>query len=52
MIPLVQGYVGHAKLNDIELLLISRKRWLMGGTRYHARGIDEEGNTANCVESE
>jgi hypothetical protein len=24
----------------------------MGGTRYNARGIDEEGNAANCVESE
>jgi hypothetical protein len=24
----------------------------MGGTRYNARGIDEEGNVANCVESE
>lgn len=52
MIPLVQGYVGHAKLNDIELVLIARRRWLMGGTRFNARGIDEEGNTANCVEVE
>lgn len=24
----------------------------MGGTRYNARGIDEGGNAANCVESE
>lgn len=24
----------------------------MGGTRYNARGIDEDGNTANCVETE
>jgi len=24
----------------------------MGGTRYNSRGIDEDGNTANCVESE
>ena len=45
--------MGHAKANDdIELVLIARRRWLMGGTRYNARGIDEDGNTANCVESE
>ena len=24
----------------------------MGGTRYNARGIDDDGNTANMVESE
>lgn len=24
----------------------------MGGTRFNARGIDEDGNTANCVETE
>jgi hypothetical protein len=24
----------------------------MGGTRYNARGIDDDGNTANTVESE
>lgn len=24
----------------------------MGGTRYNARGVDEDGNTANCVETE
>lgn len=24
----------------------------MGGTRYNARGVDEEGNSANCIESE
>jgi len=34
------------------LILIARRRWQMGGTRYNSRGIDEDGNTANCVESE
>jgi hypothetical protein len=24
----------------------------MGGTRYNSRGIDDEGNTSNFVESE
>lgn len=53
MIPLIQGYVGHAKPTlDIDLILISRRRWLLGGTRYNSRGIDDDGNTANFVESE
>jgi hypothetical protein len=53
MIPLIQGYVGHAKPTlEIDLILISRRRWLLGGTRYNSRGIDDEGNTANFVESE
>ena len=52
-IPLVQGYVGHAEVtNEIDVILISRRRWPMGGTRYNARGIDDDGNTANTVESE
>jgi hypothetical protein len=53
MIPLIQGYVGHAKPTlDIDLILISRRRWLLGGTRFNSRGIDDDGNTANFVESE
>ena len=50
---MIQGYVGHSKPTmDIDLILISRRRWLMGGTRYNARGVDDEGNAANFVESE
>jgi hypothetical protein len=45
--------VGHASpTEDLDIILISRRRWLMGGTRYNARGIDDDGNTANTVESE
>ena len=52
-IPLVQGYVQHAQLTtDLELVLIARRRWAMGGPRYSARGIDEQGNAANFVETE
>ena len=44
-IPMIQGYVGHAREQfkniDIEMILIARRRWAMGGTRYNARGIDE-----------
>lgn len=53
LLPMIQGYVGHAKPTmEIDLILISRRRWLMGGTRYNARGLDDEGNCGNCVESE
>ena len=34
------------------MLLIARRRWLMGGTRYNARGLDVDGNVANHTEVE
>jgi len=34
------------------MILMARRRWVMGGTRYHARGVDEKGNVANCAETE
>lgn len=52
-VKLVQGYVDYQCPRDgLELLLIARRRWAMGGTRYNARGIDHEGNVANHVELE
>eukprot|EP00834_Sanchytrium_tribonematis_P004272 NODE_201_length_13147_cov_1.076104.p5 type:complete len:348 gc:universal NODE_201_length_13147_cov_1.076104:10393-11436(+) len=38
--------------NQGVLVLISRKFNKRGGTRYHSRGIDSEGNVSNCVETE
>ena len=34
------------------MILISRRRYAMAGTRFNARGLDDEGNVANFVESE
>jgi len=34
------------------VVLISRRRFAMSGTRFNARGIDESGNVANFVETE
>ena len=34
------------------MILIARRRWRMGGTRFDARGIDDEGNCANFCELE
>ena len=53
MISLVQGFVGHCQVSeDLQLVLISRRRWMMGGPRAFARGIDESANAANFVETE
>jgi hypothetical protein len=32
--------------------IISRRMHLRGGTRYNARGIDDQGNVGNFVETE
>ena len=37
---------------QIEIMLISRRRQARGGVRFIQRGIDEQGNVANMVESE
>lgn len=42
------GFMGR----EANLVLISRRRFEMAGTRFNARGIDEEGNVANFVETE
>ena len=38
--------------NRLDLILISRRSCRRGGTRYNARGIDDEGQVANFVETE
>ena len=37
---------------DLKLTILSRRRTGMAGTRFKARGIDEDGNVANFVETE
>lgn len=34
------------------LTIISRQSWRRAGTRYNARGVDDQGNVANFVETE
>lgn len=56
-INLIQGYVGHIheSLNNkkaFHVYLISRRSRQRGGTRYLHRGVNEEGQAANFVESE
>ncbi len=56
IVPIIQGSVNHSLSNfcgsDLDIYIISRRRHLMAGTRYNARGLDDEGNVANYVESE
>ncbi len=51
-IPIIQGYVGHVKKDDINFVLISRRSYILGGTRFNNRGIDNNGFVANFVETE
>ena len=36
----------------LEMVLISRRRHGQAGTRYLSRGLDDDGNVANFVETE
>jgi len=56
IVPIIQGYVEYKACifdgKELEIILISRRRHAMAGTRYLARGLDDEGNVANFVETE
>lgn len=51
-VPLVQGYFGSIVFKKFQFYLISRRSFMMGGTRYNSRGIDSNGFVANFVETE
>ena len=51
-VPMIQGFVGSCKIDSTNYLLISRRSYLMGGTRFNSRGIDNLGHVANFVETE
>jgi hypothetical protein len=61
IIPIVQGYIAQKSLyidgediapTNLTLTLISRRSTKRAGTRYLRRGIDDDGNVANFVETE
>lgn len=53
VLPLIQGYVDYScPVDGLEMILIARRKWAMGGTRFNARGIDDEANCANHTELE
>lgn len=53
---LIRGFASSTpiQLDNLSgiLTVISRQSWLRAGTRYNSRGIDDNGNVANFVESE
>lgn len=55
-LPIIQGFIGTGDTylvgSPINVVLISRRRRLHAGTRYNARGLDQDGDVANYVETE
>ncbi|CRG98025.1 inositol-phosphate phosphatase, putative [Plasmodium gallinaceum] len=53
---LIQGYISYTSIEInrkcLELLLISRRSAVLGGTRFNKRGINDDGYVANYVETE
>ena len=56
LIPLIQGFFGtySCKINEnkLDFYLITRRSNKRAGTRYNARGVDDDGNVANFCETE
>jgi hypothetical protein len=54
MDKIVQGFLSqfHSDSRQCQYILLSRRSSEMGGTRFHSRGLNEEGYVANFVETE
>ena len=57
MLPVIQGFIGCDNQlayqgKRMTFAFISRRKVGMAGTRFNARGIDENGHVANFVETE
>lgn len=49
----IRGFAKTVNLNQGDTLtVISKQSWKRAGTRFNARGIDDDGNVANYVETE
>lgn len=49
----IRGFAKTIKINNLDTLtIISKQSWKRAGTRFNARGIDDNGNVANFVETE
>lgn len=47
-----ETFVTYIKRLKVGLTVISKQSWKRAGTRFNARGVDDEGNVANFVETE
>lgn len=56
LIPVIQGFFGTFSCKILEkkldFFLITRRSNQRAGTRYNARGVDDDGNVANFCETE
>ncbi len=56
IVPIIQGYIEYRQCDflgkEMNIWIFSRRRHLHAGTRFNARGLDEEGNVGNFVETE
>ncbi|KAJ9095489.1 hypothetical protein QFC20_006632 [Naganishia adeliensis] len=61
LVPVIQGFTGVIPIGisgtsslgkKVHLGLISRLGWKRAGARFKTRGVDDEGNVANFVETE
>ncbi|PRP87424.1 phosphatidylinositide phosphatase SAC1 [Planoprotostelium fungivorum] len=56
ILPVMMGFIQSesATISNkrFDFILISRRNWKRAGTRYNVRGIDNQGNVANNVETE
>lgn len=52
LVALLQGFVGIYHLRETQICLLSRLSQKRAGVRFMTRGIDDEGNVANFVETE
>lgn len=53
---IIQGFIGYFALHicgkKLDFYLLSRRSSQRAGTRFHSRGIDDNGNVSNFVETE
>lgn len=54
MTTVIRGFAKTVKLNsrNDSITIISKQSWKRAGTRFNARGIDDNGHVANFVETE
>ena len=57
LVPIIQGYCNNEQeimylQKPLNMILISRRSTARAGTRFYSRGIDEQGNVSNFVETE
>ncbi len=56
VIPVIQGHYGsfncHIRDYQLEFFMMSRRSKHRSGTRFYNRGIDENANCANFIETE